>query len=190
MSLVRQPSLWRALGRGLCCRCPLCGKGRVFPRGFRPQRCCAACGWRYERGSGYFLGGNEINLVATFPVGVGAYLVAQSVLGDGVLAPLVGGLAAGLFALAFARPARALFYALDCWADPLRPDDDDHGSSRDWTGRRTDPFPVGSVCLRLPPELNLEPRSWPQQWPGTPSPRRGSGRTSAGPGPGPGASGW
>lgn len=143
-----RPALGSALLRGLRCRCPQCGLGRVFPRGFRPRRSCERCGWRYERGVGHFLGGNEINLVVTFPVGVAAYLVASQFFGDAIGSPLIAGFTAGCFGVLFSRPSRVLFYALDCWADPLRPEDgaDDGGSASVAPG----PFPVGSLRLGGP----------------------------------------
>lgn len=156
------PTLGKALWRGLRCRCPRCGQGRVFARRFRPERACRLCAWRFERGSGYFLGGNEINLVVTFPVGIAAYLVAYSLLGDSLLPPLLAAAATGAFGVFFSRPSRSLFYALDCWADPEHEDGADDGGSAGLGFPR--PFPEGSVRLDGPPRLPADGLTWRESW--------------------------
>lgn len=35
---------WQAIRRGFACRCPSCGKGRLFGRYLKPVATCAACG--------------------------------------------------------------------------------------------------------------------------------------------------
>ncbi len=41
-------SLPRAMGRGLMCRCPNCGEGRLFGRFLKVADRCAACGEDYH----------------------------------------------------------------------------------------------------------------------------------------------
>lgn len=53
--------LWRAL----LLRCPRCGKGKLYKRGFTMNETCPACGWRFEREEGYWTGAMAVNLVAT-----------------------------------------------------------------------------------------------------------------------------
>jgi len=40
--------LWRALARGLVCRCPQCGQGRLFSAFTRVVAACDACGEEYH----------------------------------------------------------------------------------------------------------------------------------------------
>jgi len=51
--------LWRAL----LLRCPRCGKGALYRRGYAMYAECPVCGWRYEREEGYWTGAMAINLV-------------------------------------------------------------------------------------------------------------------------------
>lgn len=41
---MTERSVLSALGRGFLCRCPACGKGRLFPRFLKVADRCAACG--------------------------------------------------------------------------------------------------------------------------------------------------
>jgi uncharacterized protein (DUF983 family) len=58
-------SITTSLLRGIILRCPNCGKGKLFRRGFKMYERCPVCGWRYEREEGYWTGAIAINLVAT-----------------------------------------------------------------------------------------------------------------------------
>jgi uncharacterized protein (DUF983 family) len=51
--------------RALFLRCPRCGKGKLFRRGFAMYDRCPYCGWQYEREEGYWTGAIAINLVVT-----------------------------------------------------------------------------------------------------------------------------
>ncbi len=53
------------LKRALFLRCPYCGKGKLFRRGFTMYEKCPVCGWRFERESGYWTGAIAVNLVIT-----------------------------------------------------------------------------------------------------------------------------
>ncbi|HEX9038052.1 MAG TPA: DUF983 domain-containing protein [Ktedonobacterales bacterium] len=53
--------IWRAL----ILRCPKCGKGKLYRRGFTMFERCAVCGWRFEREEGYWTGAMAVNLVIT-----------------------------------------------------------------------------------------------------------------------------
>jgi len=39
-----RPPLWLAIRRGLACRCPNCGGGRLFASYLKQVDACAACG--------------------------------------------------------------------------------------------------------------------------------------------------
>ncbi|MEO8956389.1 MAG: DUF983 domain-containing protein [Ktedonobacteraceae bacterium] len=58
-------SITTSLIRGILLRCPNCGKGKLFRRGFKMYERCPVCGWRYEREEGYWTGAIAINLVIT-----------------------------------------------------------------------------------------------------------------------------
>lgn len=49
----------------LLLRCPYCGKGKLFRRGFTMYEKCPVCRWRFERESGYWTGAIAVNLVVT-----------------------------------------------------------------------------------------------------------------------------
>ncbi len=53
--------LWRAL----LLRCPRCGKGKLYKRGYTMHETCPVCGWRFEREEGYWTGAMAVNLVMT-----------------------------------------------------------------------------------------------------------------------------
>src|SRR5437660_11036329 len=58
-------SITTSLIRGLLLRCPNCGKGKLFRRGFTMYEKCPVCGWRFEREEGYWTGAIAVNLVVT-----------------------------------------------------------------------------------------------------------------------------
>lgn len=41
---VGERSVWQAMGRGIVCRCPHCGKGRLFRAYLKVADSCEACG--------------------------------------------------------------------------------------------------------------------------------------------------
>lgn len=51
--------------RGLLLRCPYCGQGKLFRKGFTMYEKCPVCGWRFEREEGYWTGAIALNLVVT-----------------------------------------------------------------------------------------------------------------------------
>src|SRR5437879_1468200 len=57
--------MWILFVRGLLLRCPHCGKGKLFRRGFSMYEKCPVCGWRYEREEGYWTGAMAVNLVVS-----------------------------------------------------------------------------------------------------------------------------
>src|SRR4051812_14492373 len=106
------------LSRGARARCPACGLGHVFRRGITPETACAFCGRLFERCPGHWIGGAEIDLIASFTVGALAFVPAALVLGLCPLAAAIATAATGVFSVAFYRPSRGLFIALDYLADP------------------------------------------------------------------------
>jgi uncharacterized protein (DUF983 family) len=123
-----RPSATRVLFRGLACRCPVCGTGGLFVRGVESVRLCAACGWRFERCVGHWIGGNEINVVVTFSAGVVTWLACLPFLGLGAASVVVATVVTAIVGVAFYRPSRGLFFALDYLLDPS-PDPASGGAS-------------------------------------------------------------
>lgn len=68
------------------------------------------------------MGGNEVNVLATFPVGIAAYAVAALAFGAGPAAVAAATGAAVAFSLAFYRSSRGVYFALDYLLDPVADD--------------------------------------------------------------------
>src|SRR5262245_12611962 len=62
---VRGPGARVLVRRALALRCPSCGRTRLFAGWFRMREACAACGLRYEREPGYFVGAIYVNYALT-----------------------------------------------------------------------------------------------------------------------------
>ena len=102
------------IGRGLRLRCPRCGGTRLYAGPFRMHEACAACGLRYEREAGYFVGAIYVNYAATVLVAAGTVLVLDWVIGLTLAWQLGIGIAlAVLVPLAFFRYSRSLWLCLD-----------------------------------------------------------------------------
>ena len=75
---------------------------------------CAACGLRYEREPGYFVGSIYIGYAVTVAVAAGTVLAADALVGLTLAQQLTLGVAlAALVPLAFFRYARSLWLSLD-----------------------------------------------------------------------------
>jgi len=75
---------------------------------------CAACGFRYEREQGYFVGAIYVNYAVTVVVAAGTVLVLDWTVGLTLTAQLVIGITLGaLVPLLFFRYARSLWLSLD-----------------------------------------------------------------------------
>lgn len=143
------------LRRALRGRCPSCGVGPVFDGRWTNVRRCAGCGWAFERGPGHWVGGNEVNLLVTFPVSVAALAVPAVALGPSWWTAAAGGLLALVLGIAAHRPARCLFFAIDYLVDPVQ--DPSHGDG-DGRGRGDDPAPApppGSPEVPVPPRVRV-----------------------------------
>jgi uncharacterized protein (DUF983 family) len=118
-----QRSLATALLRGLRLRCPLCGRGRLFRSWFHMHRECSACGLKFHRGPGYYLGSIYINYGLTAALITAGYLALFI---TGSLSPtarlvLLASVCV-IFPLWFFRYARSLWLALDLYLDPRQLD--------------------------------------------------------------------
>jgi uncharacterized protein (DUF983 family) len=75
---------------------------------------CAACGLRYEREAGYFVGAIYVNYAVTVAVAAGSVLVLDLTVGLTLARQLVIGITlAALVPLAFFRYARSLWLSVD-----------------------------------------------------------------------------
>jgi len=108
------PRVRRIAGRALRLRCPRCGRSPLYAGWFRMHERCAACGLRYEREQGYFVGAIYVNYAVTVFVAAGTVLVLDWTLGLTLTAQLAIGIALGtLVPLLFFRYARSLWLSLD-----------------------------------------------------------------------------
>jgi uncharacterized protein (DUF983 family) len=102
------------LGRALRLRCPRCGRSPLYAHYFRMHERCAACGLRYEREQGYFVGAIYINYAVTAAVAVGGVLVLDWTVGLTLAQQLALGVALGvLVPLVFFRHARSLWLVMN-----------------------------------------------------------------------------
>jgi uncharacterized protein (DUF983 family) len=113
------PALAVLVARGLRLRCPRCGRGAVFDGWFAMNDSCPACGRKFNRAPGYFLGSIFFNNGVTavlMIVGYFSVLFSHDRVGQGWLAALAAFTL--LFPLWFFRYARALWIAVDEYLDP------------------------------------------------------------------------
>jgi uncharacterized protein (DUF983 family) len=103
----------RVLGRGLRLRCPRCGRSSLYAGYFTMHERCAACGLRYEREQGYFVGAIYINYAVTIAVAAGVVLLLDWIVGLTLAQELAIGVALGaLVPLAFFRYSRSLWLSM------------------------------------------------------------------------------
>lgn len=113
------PTLATAVRRGLCLRCPRCGGAPIFRGWFAMHDACAACGRKFNRAPGYFLGSIYFNYGVTavlLIVGYFSLYFGGVLIGKAWLAALAAFTL--LFPLWFFRYARALWIAVDERLDP------------------------------------------------------------------------
>src|SRR6266536_724355 len=65
MTDALRPNLTTMLTRGARKRCARCGGGHLFSSWFRMRARCPTCGYKFERGNGFFLGAYMLNLVVS-----------------------------------------------------------------------------------------------------------------------------
>jgi uncharacterized protein (DUF983 family) len=110
---------WKLLGRALRLRCPICGQGQLFKNWFVVRENCPACGVKFEREPGFFLGSIYFNYGLTALISTIAYIVLQFVYNYPERYVLAGTLIfVVIFPLWFHRYARSLWAGFDQWHDP------------------------------------------------------------------------
>jgi len=116
-----RPSLGTLLSRAARLCCPVCGRRRLFRNWFAMHPRCSECGFRYERGPGYWLGSIYVNYGLTALIVTAGYLglFFSEAIGQTALLWLSVGFCF-LFPLWFFRYARAVWIAVDLYFDPPR----------------------------------------------------------------------
>jgi len=111
-------------------RCPRCGSGRLFRSFFVREERCNHCEWQYERGEGFWVGGSEVHMFASYGVSVVLFIPMLVILGSTPAAQAAAILGHVVFSLALFRLSRAVFIGFDYYLDPdpVAPDDDDGGN--------------------------------------------------------------
>ena len=117
--LAPRPNLSVTLGRAARLKCPRCGAAPQFRNWFQMHPRCPACGVKFERGPGYFLGSAYINYGLTAWSMTLAYFSLHFGAGwtNRELAPFLVAYCV-LFPLFFFRYARSFWMGLDFWFDP------------------------------------------------------------------------
>ena len=111
---LSRPAAAQVLSRGIRLRCPRCGQSALYTGWFRMAEACAACGLRYEREAGYFIGAIYVNYAVTVAVAAGAVLGLDWTIGLTLTQQLVLGITlAALVPVVFFRYARSLWLSVD-----------------------------------------------------------------------------
>src|SRR5215813_13223074 len=114
------PSLGVVLARALRLRCPRCGNSRLYEGWFRMRERCPACGLRYEREQGFFVGAIYVNYAITAVLGLGSVILLDSVIGLALWQQLAIAIPIMLVApLVFFRHARSLWLGIGYLASSL-----------------------------------------------------------------------
>ena len=104
----------QVLRRAIALRCPRCGRSPLFASWARMHATCSACGMRFEREQGYFVGAIYVNYALTIAVSLGGVLVLDALFTLPLGVQLVIGVTSALLIpLVGFRHARSLWLALD-----------------------------------------------------------------------------
>ena len=123
--VAQGPPPWSVLvRRGLTKRCPRCGGRPIFDTWFRMKPRCPACGYKFEREPGFFIGVYFINFVIVeaflFLLLVGVIAWKSSRPDAGIVIPLVLAVVHGLTIPLLVYPyARSIWSAIDLVMTPL-----------------------------------------------------------------------
>src|SRR5713226_8405860 len=120
-------SLTTSLIRALFLRCPHCGKGKLFRRGFTMYERCPVCSWRFEREEGYWTGAVAVNLVVTellvtllvVPLAFWLAITHQPI----TLLVIIGLPLAFLLPFVFFRHAKSFWMSIDFMVHPAEPEE-------------------------------------------------------------------
>ena len=112
---LRMPIPLLLLWRGVCLRCPRCGRSKLFHHWhtLTMEERCAVCGWIFEREEGYWTGAIAVNLIVT-EVLVAAAIIPLAILQTPLLPLLLIGVPATiLFPILFYRYSKSLWMTID-----------------------------------------------------------------------------
>jgi len=109
-------------------RCPRCGGGRLFSSWFKLRERCPACGMKFEREEGFWLGGyvinfgtGELGLLILFAVLIGAEANGSNI---NVWPYVAVGLTLAVIGPAITFPfSRTVWSAIDLIMRPLSPEE-------------------------------------------------------------------
>ena len=124
---VVRPTTSHTLRRILRLRCPRCGRGELFRSFFLRAERCGNCAWVFEREQGYWVGGAEVHMFASYGLSVVLFIPLLFVFGPTPLVQvsvIVGHVACSLLLF---RYSRAIFVGVDYHLDPGAPESDDQG---------------------------------------------------------------
>jgi uncharacterized protein (DUF983 family) len=113
--------------RALFLRCPNCGKGKLFRRGYTMYDKCSVCGWLFEREPGYWTGAIALNLVVTelliaivvVPLATWLALTQQPI----TLLIAIGLPMPFILPFLFFRHAKSFWMSIDFWIHPVDPEE-------------------------------------------------------------------
>jgi uncharacterized protein (DUF983 family) len=113
--------------RALFLRCPNCGKGKLFRRGYTMYEKCLVCGWLFEREPGYWTGAIALNLVVTelliaivvVPLATWLALTQQPI----TLLIAIGLPMPFILPFLFFRHAKSFWMSIDFWIHPVDPEE-------------------------------------------------------------------
>ena len=108
------PSVSSVLGRAVALRCPRCGRAPLFATWARMHVACGACGMRFEREQGYFVGAIYVNYALTIAVSLGGVVLLDALFTLPLATQLtIGVTSAVVLPLVGFRHARSFWLALD-----------------------------------------------------------------------------
>ncbi len=135
-------------------RCPRCGEGALFRTFFERADKCGKCKWVYEREQGFWVGGSEVHMFASYGVSVVLFMPLLILLGSAPMVQLgviVGHVLCSVFLF---RYSRAIFIGFDYFLDPGElAGDDDGGAGGATVPRKPTPRRTRSRPEREPVEV-------------------------------------
>ena len=103
----------------------------MFQHGLVRAERCTHCDWEYERGHGFWIGGSEVHMFASYGISVVIFIPLLILLGPTPAvqaAVILGHVACSLLLL---RYSRAAFIGIDYYLDPGHPDRGDGDNEDD-----------------------------------------------------------
>src|SRR5262245_50094119 len=122
-SMTNLRRLRRLLSRALHLRCLGCGQGQIFQGLFRMAAECSACGLKFEREPGYFLGAIYINYAATVGCMLAGFFALDYFVNLSLIYQIIVWSSFGVvFPMLFYRYSKSLWLGLDYLFSPVEED--------------------------------------------------------------------